>query len=300
MVERSEICSLPEGVTQRRLLQVLAQVLSQTLSDQQSDVARNIGKESLPRSQFHRNEEERRLADRIPLGHLLRRVYEIAAPHALYSQRSWSSQMTKLCQIEDEHTKGMQRFLSALRFFQQPRLFSLELMLIEAAQYIDLLGRAESAIFPSDVMRIKKGKYQDLIPVIWTDEYMESVIVHIGEAKLSLLVWQVGYDCALQDLPASGGGPRKERLNGQQISNSGSEVSCDQGSRENAAGNNVMQYSSTALSKFIKHILHHPAVLRAVQYVRRALMTPKFSSTVPKNGFQLVFLSDYLRLVRGT
>ncbi|KAL9022254.1 MAG: hypothetical protein Q9180_008572 [Flavoplaca navasiana] len=131
----------------------------------------------------------------------------------------------------------MQRLLSALPFFQEPRLSSLELVVIEAAQYIDPLGRAESAIFAPDVMRIKKGKYQDFIPGIWlwgmtefslfinqTDEYMESVIVHIGEAKLSLLVSQVAYGWGLQDLPTSGGEPRKERLNGQQISNSGSDV----------------------------------------------------------------------------
>ena len=247
MVERGGICSLPEAVTQRRLIHVLAQVLSQTLSDQQSDGSWQASAEvtsysvlvlarclSLPWSPKLRatlakslcqgrsfielkktdaSQTEYLWIEKTRYGcHLLRKVYEIAALHAPYSQRSWSSQMMKLCQIEDEHTKGMQRLLSALPFFQQPRLFSLELVLIEAAQYIDLLERAASAIFAPDVMRIKKGKYQDFIPVIWvacdhlaghglnpnqlwsmielslfiyqTDEYMESVIAHIGEANL--------------------------------------------------------------------------------------------------------------------
>ena len=79
------------------------------------------------------------------------------------------------------------------------------------------------------------------------------------------------YDCGLQDLPASGGGPHKEGPNGHQISNSGSELSWDQGNQDNAAANNVMQYSSTALSKFIQHILHHPAVLRAPRWSQKEL-----------------------------
>ncbi|KAL8969876.1 MAG: hypothetical protein Q9183_001785 [Haloplaca sp. 2 TL-2023] len=321
-LETGEMCWLPEAISQRRVIHVLAQVLSRTLSEQQSDGSWQASVEttsysvltlarclSLPwspalratlakslcqgRSFIESKRTDASQTEHLWIGkttygcHLLSKVYETAALHASYSQRSWSSQTMKVCRIEDERPTGMQRLLSDLPFFQQHRLLSLELVLVEAAHYVDLLGRAESAIFASDVMRIKEGKYQDFIPLIWvacnhlaghglhpnqlwsmitlslfiyqTDEYMESVVTDIGEPKLSMLVAKVAYDCGLQDQPLSGGEACKERLDGQQTSINGLEVPCDQ------------KNPSTALSKLVRHILHYPAVLRAPQWSQKEL-----------------------------
>lgn len=336
MLDAGDIGSLPNAITQDRLICILAHLLSQTLSDQQSDgswqasaevtsygvltVARGLslpwapqlratlakslcrGRSFLALEQADALKQEYLWIEKTTYGsQLLRKVYCISALHAPYSQCSWNSRLVKLCQIEDEHARGVQRVFSALPFFQQPRLLSFDLVLIEAAQYVDRLGLAESTIFAPHIMQIKKGKYQKIIPVIWvacnhlaghaltskqlwtmielslfiyqTDEYMESVIVHTGEPELSRLITQIIFHCGLPDLDATEERARNDFLatEHEKTSLDGPQVSYNHEIQEYSTGHVSMQDSASILSKFIKHVLHHPAVLRAPKWSQKEL-----------------------------
>lgn len=229
----------------------------------------------------------------------LRKTYCISALHAPYEQHIWGKSVMELFSLPGTGSKKMRHLFSMLPLFKQSRLISIDLAFLEAGKFSKRLKDNRDIIFPRDVMPMTEDKYLEYIPIIWTscnqiggyalssdtlwsmlmlsllnyqiDEYMESVVVHLEESDIRLLLSAISDECQLNGeakkfhvpnnlSPLSPPKADSNSQNGYALLESTPQQSIS--SLENVIN---------VLTKYIRHILHCPAVRQSPQSTQREL-----------------------------
>lgn len=231
--------------------------------------------------------------------HFLQRVYCLSAVYASCDENIWSEKTTKHFSMSEAISRKLRHLFLKLPLFEQSCLVSMELAFVEAVRLSTYLQEERFAVFPRDTMPMTKDKYLQYIPLIWTacnqkgghllsseilrsmvslsllnyqiDEYMESVVVHLDEPSLQLLVSAIADECQL--------GINLGRNYKPQLLNHISSPKED-GTIKDAALEPESKRRRTVVSpesivgvitKYIRYILQHPAVLRAATSAQRDL-----------------------------
>lgn len=230
---------------------------------------------------------------------LLKMAYCSIALHTTILRHVWTQNITDGFFFPDVNGK-MRNLLSALPIFAKSPLASLDLVLTEATYFSNRLKEARYSILQRDDMPMSKDKYLDYIPIVWLacnhirghilssniirdmallslfnyqiDEFMESVVADLADAKIQMLVSALRDECGLNkdsSLPEEARSvqldteqPRKRR----KVQNGITHASTNP-TPESVFLESVIK----VLRKFIRHVLQHPAVLRSPGWVQRDL-----------------------------
>ena len=224
---------------------------------------------------------------------LLNQVYCLSALHMTCDKRDWSPEVEACFPKETTFSKKMRRLFSKLPIFRHTPLPSTDLALCEAAMFLKRLKDARHAVFPRDVMPMTQDKYLEYIPIIWTacnqlkactlssenlwsmlqlsllnyqiDEYMESVVVSLAEQSLPSLLAVIAEECGLRTKSVSE--PALEAMNLQcgdllkADPHAESSLPLQNGQHQHALAS--LNSIAKVLTKYIRHVLQHPSVLRA-------------------------------------
>lgn len=209
---------------------------------------------------------------------LLSQVYCLSALYVTCDKRDWSPEVEACFPEETILSKKMRHLFSKLPIFRHTPLPSTDLALFEAAVFLKRLKDVRHAVFPRDAMPMTQDKYLEYIPIIWTacnqlkactlssqtvwsmlqlsllnyqiDEYMESVVVSLAEQSLPSLLAVIAEECGLSTKFESEPALEATSLQREDLL---------QQQQALASLNSIAK----VLTKYIRHVLRHPSVLRA-------------------------------------
>lgn len=189
----------------------------------------------------------------------------------------------------------MRHLFPILPLFKQSPLISIDLAFLEAVQFSKHLKEERHTIFPRNNMPMTKDEYLEYIPIIWiacnqigghalssdvvrcmlslslfnyqADEYMESVVVHLEEQSLHLLLAAIADECQLESNIGRKRAPQPLSPRSSPKADSDTQGSDSQSESMIASTDSVLG----VLTKYIRHILQHPAVLRSSQSTQKEL-----------------------------
>ena len=224
---------------------------------------------------------------------LLSQVYCLSALHVTCDKHDWSPEIEACFPEETTVSKILRHLFSKLPIFRHTPLPSIDLALFEAAVFLKRLKDTRHAIFPRDAMPMTQDKYLEYIPIIWTacnqskactlssqtlwsmlqlsllnyqiDEYMESVVVSLAEQSLPSLLAVIAEECGLstkfESEPAHEGMSLQceDLLKADPHEESSLPLQKGQHQQALASLNSIAE----VLTKYIRHVLQHPSVLRA-------------------------------------
>lgn len=227
--------------------------------------------------------------------HCLQKVYSLSALHTPYDQKIWSERTMKCFSLPEAINEKMRHLFSKLPLFRQSPLISIDLAFLEALQFSKYLKEERHTIFPRNNMPMTKDEYLEYIPIIWiacnqigghalssdvvrcmlslslfnyqADEYVESVVVHLEEQSLHLLLAGIADECQLERNVGRKCAPHPVSTRSSPKVNSDTQGSDSQSEGMIASVDSVLG----VLTKYIRHILHHPAVLRSAQSTQKEL-----------------------------
>ncbi len=193
----------------------------------------------------------------------------------------------------------MRHLFSILPLFKSSPLVSMDLAFLEAKQLAKRLRENRHIVFPRDIMPMTDDKYLEYIPIIWVacnqigsnalstdtlwsmlvlsllnyqvDEYMESVVVHLEASSIQLLLSAISDECHLQS--------ELRRVHGSESLSSLNPPNTHANSRNDGTSLESKPRKSLCslediiqvLTKYIRHVLDHPAVRRSPQSAQREL-----------------------------
>ena len=154
---------------------------------------------------------------------LLYSTYCSAALNISNTERNWDVAIVDCFSLPYESRKQMGHLFSNLPLFQQSKLASVDLILIEAGQLAKRLRKSRDTLFTRDDLPMTADKYVEFIPIIWVacnhqnryilpvnivwemvllsllnfqvDEYMESFVVRITESEMPKLLKLLKREC---------------------------------------------------------------------------------------------------------
>lgn len=223
----------------------------------------------------------------------LSEAYRLAAMRSSIKEPSWSSGVKQLLGLADTKVQRMTMFFSNLPLLQNLSQVTMTFAIHEAAMYTSRLRQVRLTVFPRDDMDMSADKYLEYIPIAWTtinaannfklsgvemwemmvlsmlnyqaDEYMESCVAHLIEASTQTLGMIIGAEIG-------NGGPRYAPYFPPhpaitQPTNLTPPRS-DSGSPPRSRLTDVVE----VLSKFIRHIKRHTALLRSPESAQLRVM----------------------------
>ncbi|KAI9666051.1 MAG: hypothetical protein M1821_003986 [Bathelium mastoideum] len=231
---------------------------------------------------------------------LLQKSFYIAAIHAPYETLCWSTRVLKLYSELCKGSQQLQSLLKGLPLFQKAPLQSIPLAMLEAQQYSGYLDREKSKIFPRDQMPMTEDKYLRFISVLWTacnqtsksilppdvlwnmiflsmlnfqmDEYMESVVLHLTEPCLRILVLIIAEKCGLQNMQGQSTASKLSGLDQADwpkcdLSTGNSFTHAD----GDLGGLVSLESVTDVIGSYIKHVIQHIAVIQSPESIRKSL-----------------------------
>lgn len=232
---------------------------------------------------------------------LLSQTYCVSALHVTCDERDWSPEVQACFPEETVGSRKLRQLFSKLPIFRHTPLPSIDLALFEAAVFSERLEEARHAVFPRDAMPMTQDKYIKYIPIIWTacnqlkgctlssqtlwsmlqlsllnyqiDEYMESVVVSLAEQSLPSLLAVIAQECGLSQKSESENTLEAMRLQRRDLpkAHPHTESSLPLQSRQHQQAPASLYSIAEVLTKYIRHVLQHPSVLRAPPTARHDL-----------------------------
>ncbi|MCJ1351567.1 MAG: hypothetical protein MMC33_001551 [Icmadophila ericetorum] len=232
---------------------------------------------------------------------LLRMVYCLSALHRQHDQRIWNQTIIDCFSKPGKRSKEMRSMFSKLPLLKQSPLISMDLVLVEAAHFAERLKEAKFTIFQKGEMLMTKDEYLEFIPTIWVacnqiggcalsanaiwsmlllslliyqiDELMESVIIHLSDSRLRVLVSHIVDECGLNSDLVCEDALQVTHLNLKYPPDAG-KVS--QNSRNHSSSDSQHRAVSVEsvieiITRFVRHVLKDPAVLQSPRRMQKEL-----------------------------
>ena len=232
---------------------------------------------------------------------LLQKVYCHAALQMPYHERRWNDKIGSRFSQPDEGAKKWRGLLSRLPLVQDSVPVSIDMAIAEAGHFSTRMIEARETVFPRHKMPMTNDRYLQVIPILWAisnqigretlscetmwnmmllsllnyqvDEYMESVVIYLSEPNVRFLAILLADECGLGEELESDNASQTVRVNPVDWLRADSELSSSSARSPKNGENGIGRLDNViaVLSKYIKHILHHPKVLQSPKAVRKGL-----------------------------
>ncbi|KUI67223.1 Copalyl diphosphate synthase [Cytospora mali] len=220
----------------------------------------------------------------------LSETYCLAAMNSSAKKQPWTSEVEQIFGINETKIQKMSKFFGQLPLLQDLSHPMITFAIYEAAMYASRLKQVRLDVFPRDNMDMSADKYLEYIPIAWTtinatnsfklsgdemwemmvismlnyqaDEYMESVVARLSEQSLQILGMIIGTEIRNEG-PRSASSSPPHSTTVQPTVPTPPISDCDSPA-ESLALDDVAE----VLSKYIRHVKQHKALLRSPESAR--------------------------------